>query len=329
MAEIPKFSLYGSGNSEIEESLQPTLGLRSWTELGAQEKQTALQDIRNKRWIEEYSSEVLSTIEYLNRTYLRICPGKHLHSLKPNVDFRGIEGNHSERLRAANVDFQHIFLTEESEAMVMRMLSKFLQEHINGYAYGRAQRETDPEKREGAINEAFQSFDNLANCLNHIFEQFSVNQLVTRNGFTPRQDEQITKEVYVPTLNALSDPKWKPVNSDLAGMFEDYRNHDYPETITKAHSAVQRFLQILVGEEGKNGRGEVGKLFAEARQSGAIPKNRFTEPMLTMIQSYISSERATNSTAKPSVKDATDNDARLMMNLVLVLLQYCLQTNSK
>jgi hypothetical protein len=41
-------------------------------------------------------------------------------------------------------------------------------------------------------------------------------------------------------------------------MFEDYRQEDYAMTITKAHRAVQRFLQILVGAEGKNGKGEVG-----------------------------------------------------------------------
>jgi len=87
----------------------------------------------------------------------------------------------------------------------------------------------------------------------------------TRNGFVPRQDNKITEEIYTPTLRVLADPKWKSVSIDLAKMFEDYRNENYPESITKAHSAVHRFLQILVGEEGKSGRGEVGKLFQKAK----------------------------------------------------------------
>jgi hypothetical protein len=108
-------------------------------------------------------------------------------------------------------------------------------------------------------------------------------------------------------------------------MFEDYRKEDYPEVITKAHRAVQRFLQVLVGEEGKSGKGEVGKLFQKAKEDGIIPINRFTEPLVNVIQGFITSERATNSTAKPAMKDATPSDALLMMNVVMVFLQYCLQ----
>lgn len=123
--------------------------------------------------------------------------------------------------------------------MVFRMLSKFAESHIDHF------------------DEAFNKFNQLANCLNHIFEQFAVNQLVTRNGFVPRQDDKITEEVYIPTLSILADPKWKSVSTDLALMFEDYREENYAEAITKAHRAVQRFLQVLVGEEGKSGKGEV------------------------------------------------------------------------
>lgn len=65
---------------------------------------------------------------------------------------------------------------------------------------------------------------------------------MTRNGFIPRQDETIERELYKPTLKALSDPKWGPVNKILALMFEDFREGRYPETITKAHSAIHCFF---------------------------------------------------------------------------------------
>lgn len=63
----------------------------------------------------------------------------------------------------------------------------------------------------------------------------------------------------------------------------------------------------------------------EGKEAGLIPTNRFTEPFLGNIQSFISSERATNSTAKPSLMPTSSSDALLMMNLTLVFLQYCLQ----
>ncbi|MDA1323197.1 MAG: hypothetical protein O3C34_00485 [Proteobacteria bacterium] len=149
--------------------------------------------------------------------------------------------------------------------------------------------------------------------------------MLTRNGLIPRQDDKITEQIYEPTLKILSDPKWNSVDTHLADMFQDYQDRNYPEVITKAHGVVQRFLQILVGEEGKGGKGEIGKLFSKAKKTNAIPVNRFTEPLLNIFQGFIVSERATNSTAKPALNDATPSDALLVMNVVMVFLQHCLQ----
>lgn len=322
--EIPKFTLYGENDDEIESKIQPLLSLRCWSELSGNEKQTAFQELKNKGWIESHSNQVFKTIEYLNSTFLRECPGKHLHAIKPERSYRGI-GNESQRIKAAHMDFEHIFLHEKSDALVLRMLSKFADCYIDKYRYRLAFEATDMDKRKEYIVEAYQNFDTLSNCLNHIFQQFSVNQLVTRSGFIPRQDEKIIQEVYVPTLHILADPKWKTVSDDLAKTFEDYRDGNFSETITKAHRAVQRFLQILVGEEGKNAKGEVKVLLQKAKEEGLLPINRFTEPFVNLIHSFIVSERATNSTAKPSVKEASSSDAMLMMNLVMIFLQYCLQ----
>lgn len=320
---MQKFLLYGQDDSNIEENIQPTLALRRWSELSDAEKQVASQELENSGWLDEYSSEILQTVEYLNHAFLRQCPGRRLHNIKPQDAYRG--SNEYERKQAALLDFQHILLQEKSDAMIFRMLSKFASCYIDGFNYRRAAELTDEGERKGLTDEAFKKFDRLGNCLNHIFEQFAVNQVVTRNGFVPRQDEKIIKDVYAPTLRVLADPKWKAVSVDLGKMFEDYREENYPEVITKAHVAVQRFLQIITGEEGKSGKGEVGKLFQEAKNKGLIPVNRFTEPLINFIQSFIVSERATNSTAKPTLKDTEPKDALLMMNVVMVFLQYCLQ----
>lgn len=135
----------------------------------------------------------------------------------------------------------------------------------------------------------------------------------------------MAKATRKPTLSVLADPKWASVSSDLNEMFSDYRDQRYAEVITKAHRAVQRFLQISVGEEGKSGKGELAKLLAEAKAKGIIPTNRFIDPVMSAITGFIPSERANNSTAKPSLKDATPAEALLMMNVVMILLQFCLQ----
>lgn len=323
---LPEFILYGENEKSIESDIQPELSLRKWADLSNQEKQTAFQELKNKHWVDSYSQEILSTIEYLNHQYLRQCPGKHLHGIKPKSNHGHMRyNNDSDRMKAAILDFEHIFMQEESEVLVFRMLSKFAEGHIDGFAYRQASEAKEKAKQREYIDEAFRQFDKLANCLNHIFEQFAVNQVVTRNGFIPRQEDKIQEDVYVPTLHLLSNPKWKTVSTDLAEMFEDYRQEDYAETITRAHRAIQRFLQVLVGEEGKNGKGEVGKLLKQIRDEEIIPLNRFTEPLINLTQSFITSERANNSTAKPSTKEANATDALLMMNIVIVFLQYCLQ----
>lgn len=324
MVKTPKFTLYGEGDPQIEEAIQPRIGLRNWIDLEVKEKQTALRYLINNKWLKGTSREVLQTIEYLNYHYLRQCPGKRLYGIEPESNIRG-SGNEYGRTEAAFTDFKGIFVNEKSEAMVLRMLSRFAQLYINQNFWALAENTKDDQKRKENVEEAFKKFDRLANCLNHIFEQFSVNLQITRNGLIPKQDEKITDDIYEPTLKILADPKWKTVNDDLAQMFEDYREGNHPEVITKAHSVVQRFLQILVGEEGKSGRGEIGKLFGKAKKEGLIPVDRFTEPIINVFQGFLASERATKSTAKPTLKDTTPSDALLVMNVVMVFLQHCLQ----
>lgn len=320
--DIPKFSLFGENTPNFDDSVQPTLALRNWSDLSSEERKTSLQELINKGWM-DCDSEILDSISYLNHTYLRLCPGKLLHATPPD---RSIHASDFERRDAAAKDFYRIFINE-SDPLVLRMISKFAQCLINNYDLQRASKSTDIDERNKNIEEAFNRFDRFAYCINHIFEQFAINEILTRNGFVPRQDEMIESNIYTPTLLALSDPKWMSVNQILSSMFEDYREGHFAEVITKAHSAVHSYLQIAVGEPGQNAKGEVGKLFKEAKKRGLISSNRFTEVFLTNIQSYITSERATKSTAKPALSPTSNSDALLMMNMTLVFLQYCMQSS--
>ncbi|GKS64296.1 hypothetical protein YTPLAS72_16000 [Nitrospira sp.] len=323
-SEIPKFALYGENIPAFDDSIQPTLELRSWTAVSNEERAIALRQIHHKGWLGRTAEKrIIATVAYLNNTYLQQCPARNFHSAPQQRDNYGFFDRATSQ--AAEEDFVRIFL-EEKEPLVLRMLSKFAELLIDGFNLEQAKKTVDSGKRAEYVTKAYKQFDPFANCVNHVFEQFAVNQLLTRGGFIPRQDEIIEQELYKPTLKALSDPKWMPVNKILAPMFEDFREGRYPETITKAHSAVQCFLQILVtGKPGTNAKGELAILLKDGKKAGLIPKNQLTEPFLVNIQSFIVSERAKNSTAKPSLAPASSSDALLMINMTLVFLQYCLQ----
>ena len=324
MTEIPDFKLYGESDPEVEARIQPQLPLRRWNDLTTEEKRIAFQELRKADWLDKYSKEAHWSVEYLNYVYLRLLPGKRLHNVLPT--HRGSSfGSDFEELEAGFLDFQDIFVDGEPGELVLRMLSAFASAHIDRMYLKQAKETENIEERMQLIEKAFVKYDRLAKLLNRIFEQFSINVMATRNGFVPRQDDEISRSIYKPTLKVLSDPKWESVSGHLGDMFQDYHARDYPEVITKAHSVVQRFLQILVGEEGKSGKGELGRLFEKAKDEGVISDNRFTEPIVKAIQSFIVSERATNSTAKPALQMADSSDALLVMNVLMVFLQHCLQ----
>ena len=332
MIEVPHFKLYGSDDSEIQKIIQPQLPLRQWDDLIIDEKKIMLQELIGRGWLNSSSVQALRSVRHLNQAYLRKLPGKQLHNVPAA---RSPYGNLLEdrdqykQLHAGFEDFKDIFLKGEPGEMVLVMLSIFASGYIEGFHLNQAEQTEDEESRNKAIESAFKKFDRLASLLNYIFEQFSVNILVTRNGFVPCQEKKIEKEIYEPTLRALSDPKWKSVNAHLTGMFDDFRAQNYPEVITKAHSVLQRFLQILVGEEGRNAKGELGKLFMRAKDAGVISNSRLAEHIISSIQSFIARERATNSTAKPALQQATASDALLVMNVVMVFLQHCLQNTKQ
>ena len=184
--DIPKFALYGENTFAFDESIQPALDLRSWSDVPKEERTTALQQILNTRWTTR-EEEIVGAIYHLNNTYLRLCPGRNLHSTPPAMDPYS-HGSSRARREAAAKDFIRIFL-EEAEPLVLRMLSKFAQPLIHQYSLDRAKKEVDSAKRAKYVSDAFRTFDLFANCINHIFEQFAVNQVMTRDGFVPRQDE--------------------------------------------------------------------------------------------------------------------------------------------
>jgi len=163
MIHIPKFRLYGQDNPEIENRILPVLDLRSWDSLSMSDKTIILRELRNNDWVTDTSREILSTITYLNDQYLRLCPGGKLHRLH--------DANLYASMEAACLDFENLLLNEKNEAIIFRMLTKFSECFIDKNYYNLALNGANKLRSEN-LKVAFQKFDRLANCLNHIFEQF-------------------------------------------------------------------------------------------------------------------------------------------------------------
>ena len=319
MKEIPRFKLFSESYPEIIEHIQQQPPLRQWSDIDVEEKQNMLNELVITKVLKDNSRPVLASVAHLNRKYLLVRPGKYLYKHQAFLD-RDPLGENS----AARKDFEEIFVHADSQGLVFEMLSMFAKCFINGYYLDLAKNAKNDEHRAQYIQSAYSDFERLKWHLDNIFGQFGVNMSLTRNGFVPVVDEKILDEIYQPVLRVLSDPKWEMVNADMREMFDSYHVQEYPEVIAKASNIVQRYLQVLVGEE-KNVKGGFGKLFELAKRKGITSDHPFTNRIINAIESFISEERANKSSAKPSKKQPTSSDALITMHVVMVFLQHCLQ----
>lgn len=170
------------------------------------------------------------------------------------------------------------------------------------------------------------SFDDFKEDFNDIFGQFGINVVLSRNGFIPRQDKKITREIYQPVLDFLVSPKWEEANRDLRDAFFKYREgtpQGYSNCITNAVSGLQAFLQILVC--GETGKGKISTLIPKAQDEKLIPDDSFSKKIFRDIQSVLMQERQTKGDPHPKEEYGTEKHARLVLNLVMIFLQHCIQ----
>ena len=220
MTKIPKFKLYGEDDETFSERIQRKLPLRPWSNLTEKERDIMYQDLVRADWIEESLIEVIDTVERLNFDFKRILPAIRTFKSYPDS---------SHYNDAAISDFGRIFIAEESEDLALLMISLFARNLIDQVEIEYANKVENAKERENLLNGAYERFDKFANHLNYLFEQFSVNIVISRCGIIPKQDDRITKDIYEPTLEILSDPKWNSVNSILDEMFTYYQNQQYSE----------------------------------------------------------------------------------------------------
>ena len=190
----------------------------------------------------------------------------------------------------------------------------------------RSENETQEEYEKRKEQWKFEELDGFKGSLNDVFEQFGINIYLTRCGFMLYQDKKITEEIYNPVLNFLSDEKWKEVSRELKDAFRDYQaktEKGYSSSITHSISALEAFLQLSL--YGTVGKGTLGSLIKEATKKELIPNDPFSKKIFDNIESILAQTRKEKGDAHPKKEYANEKTARLILNIVMIFLQHCIQ----
>jgi hypothetical protein len=334
------FKLWSELNPKAKKELKPDFGLRNWDSLSNDEKYKIWKylelyffdkDIRTKYSFEgtkksyyKFYGEYPENEKKKKRIYISIMVLNHRYKVKSYAK-NFLENN---TLNSACHDFYEIF-TNQDENVVMELLSLYckilISERAEETIY-KKEGESKEEYNQRLENWRWEEFDKFRKDLNEVFTDFGINLYLTRQGFAPRQEEKIIKEIYEPVLNYLSHPKWMEVSKILSDAFDEYRKNTpqgYSNCVTNVISAIQAFLQIVVN--GKTGKGEISKLIPTARKKKLIPDDSFTQKIFDNLESIFARQRQETSIAHPKKQYANEKNARLMLNLAMVFLQHCIQ----
>lgn len=308
------FKFWSVTQPDAMKELHPDLGLRDWDELSIDEKDKIWHYLKNFFVSGDENLRTFFAVYCLNENHKYRSYGKHfLHDQSP---------------KSARMDFEHIF-RNESQHVLFELISCFCRAILverSDKTIWKGDKESE-EKYKSRLNEwRYEDFDKFAERLNDVLEHFGINVELARQGFIPRQDKRITKEIYEPVLQFLSNEEWKPVSRDLRDAFRDYQLKTvdgYSSCITHTISAVEAFLQIVL--YGETGKGTLGGLIPEAQKKNLIPRDTFTGQIFKNMEAIFARERKETGDAHPKKEYANERNARTLLNLAMVFLQHCIQ----
>jgi len=312
------FKFWSTTQPDATKELHPDLGLRDWDDLSNDEKDKIWHYLKNFFVSSDKNLRTFFAVYCLNENHKYRSYGKHFL--------------HDQSLENARMDFEHIF-KNESQHVLFELISCFCQAILferSDKTIWKRDKESDKEYRKRLNEWRYEDFDKFAERLNDVFEHFGINVVLTRQGFIPRQDKKITKEIYEPVLQFLSidKEKWEPVNRDLKDAFKDYQLKTvdgYSSCITHTISAIEAFLQIIL--YGETGRGTLGSLISEAQKKNLVPNDNFTSQIFKNTEAIFARERKETGDAHPKKEYANERNARTLLNLAMIFLQHCMESN--
>lgn len=334
------FKLWSETNHDFRKEMKPDLWIRSWNELSTEEKYRIWkyleeyffnkdQVVSNSRGWREYFFHSEDDYSYAEELKRRIQMTVLVLNENAKHKTYGQKYLASATLMNACDDFYEIF-KEQDQNVVLEMLSiysrtviKYSEERTRYRTPGRQEGETDKEYEGRCADFPYFYFDRFSERVNEVFNDFWVGVILTRQWFIPKQEKRIVEEIFVPVLKALSNEKWAPVNRDLSDAFSDYHNKDYSGCVTKTISAIQWFLQVSV--TGSIGEGKISKLIPQAIEMHLVPDDVFTKTIFKNVESIVSQERQETWDAHPKAEYASEQNARLVMNIAMVFIQHFIQ----
>ena len=335
------FKLWSEINKDAATELKPNFGLVSWNIISKEDRYKVWKYLQRDHFFDpkrKYNFEHKFADE--NGTYYQFFGNIYEQEFKRKmIGYAIIELNNKYKSKSyanlflenqtyteACADFYRI-LTEESENVVLELLSIYAQFLIEEIEESLEQNQDKSIKgyNQRKEKEKWRLFDKFGADVNEIFSHFNLNVYLTKLGFTFKQEGKLIKEVFEPVINILSHPQWREVNKSLSNAFSEYHKKSplsYSNCVTNAVTSVQAFLQILCN--GKTGTGDISKLIGEAQTKGLIPNDSFTKTIFKNIQSILMQERQDKGIAHPPKDYATEKNARLVINLVMVFFQHCI-----
>ena len=324
------FKLWSEIDKDADEVLRPDFGYRNWNQLSNDDKQKIWSFLwkewfynKNDNGIEAFhSNENYISDQQRDRSnkIMRITFALDAmnYNYKANAFARSFLENRG--VSTAMDDFYSLYLNAE-EPVVLELLSFYAKKIIVNHQDGLNRKDNEDEADFNKRNEKYKwgKFDKFAEDLNDVFEHFGIYVFLTRNGFTPRQDEKISEEIYVPVLKILSDKKYVETNEMLKKALGGFQNKGYADTIINSINAIQAYLQMEV--HGKTGKGKIKELMKIAISKKLIPDDELMVDFYNRIEGYFAQIRMKKTDAHPSYENANESDALLVMNLTLVILQ--------
>jgi len=327
-----KFNLWSETDNKIFKNLKPELGLRNWDVLSEEEKEKIWQYLRHD-FFDKLSHKFFGEDEEIKRKkQLRIFLSIIKLNERYKVNSFAKQFLEEKNLTSACSDFYNIFKNENGD-VVLDLLSFYCKELIEEQkdipawrCPNREKEEKEEQFKERVKEWKWSDFDKFSKYFNEVFTDFGINVYLARQGFIPRQDEKITKEIYEPVLKFLSNKKWNEANRLLSDSFNEFRKNTpqgYSNCVTNVISALQAFLQIIVN--GKTGKGDIIDLIMEAQKKKMIPDDSFSSIIFRNMESVFAKERKETGIAHPKKEYATEKNARLILNLIMIFFQHCIQ----
>ncbi len=312
------FKLWSDTRKEAKDILRANFDIRDWNDINENEKRNIwlyldsyffnpdiqteydMMGRRSRQYYEFYGEPDERELKR-NSVLLSIITLNEQYKAKTFANLYLKHCNHN----AACSDFYNIFINQDRD-VVFELLSIFLK-FIN--------------------DKNLDYFNKFKDRINDIFLQFNIKYYLSSVGFIDRQEHKIIEDIYEPTLTYLNEKKWKEVNDILSDAFIEYRKNTpqgYSNCVTNGVSAIQAFLQILIDNKIGSSEG-ISSLIKRAQDSNLIPNDKFTKEIFKNIDAILMRERGIAGIAHPKQEYANEKSARLVLNLVMIFIQHCIQ----